>query len=144
MLFSTASFGNDEAACLASVIAFESAPREPLESRIGIAQVVLNRVESPWYPNAICKVVSKGIGRPGCHFSWLCDGRENELRDPVGWGIAQSIARRVLSDASLRNPALNNATLFYSGETPPWWARSTRVTCPVHIGSFTFCEEQRR
>ncbi len=129
--------------CLASVLQFESASNEPLVSRVGIAQVILNRVASQWYPNTVCGVVAVGKGKSGCHFSWLCDGRENFSSDTVGAAISRSIAKRMLSDSPVFIPSLEHATLFYSGEKPPWWALSPRVHCSTRLGSFTFCSESR-
>jgi spore germination cell wall hydrolase CwlJ-like protein len=60
--------------CLATAIYFEAA----LESERGqraVAQVVLNRVKDPNFPNSVCQVVYQGWERQtGCQFSFTCDG----------------------------------------------------------------------
>lgn len=50
--------------CLSSVIHHE-ARGEPFKGQVAVAQVVLNRVKSPHFPNTICKVVKQRK-----QFSW--------------------------------------------------------------------------
>ena len=56
--------------CLALAIYHESR-NQPLEGRIAVAAVVLNRVRTGAYPNSICAVVFDR-----CQFSWVCDRRK--------------------------------------------------------------------
>lgn len=50
--------------CLSSVI-YHEARGEPLEGQIAVAHVVMNRVESPQFPDTVCEVVTQ----PN-QFSW--------------------------------------------------------------------------
>jgi len=48
--------------CLAQAIYFE-ARNEPARGQQAVAQVVLNRVFSPYYPKDVCSVVYQGMSR---------------------------------------------------------------------------------
>lgn len=50
--------------CLATAIYFE-ARGEPLPGQVAVAEVILNRVESPAYPDSVCAVTSQGVGTAG-------------------------------------------------------------------------------
>jgi len=65
--------------CLAQNIYFE-ARSQPLIEQVAVAQVVMNRVSSPHYPNSVCDVVyhNKYPGRLHlCQFSWWSAGFYN-------------------------------------------------------------------
>src|SRR4051794_40469525 len=49
---------DDEQLCLAKAVYFESRG-EKLEGQLAVAEVVLNRVASPEYPDTICGVVTQ-------------------------------------------------------------------------------------
>ena len=67
--------GGKQWACLAEAIYFE-ARGEGVEGQFAVAEVILNRVDSPKFPNSICKVVRQGTGRKhACQFSYNCDGK---------------------------------------------------------------------
>lgn len=60
--------------CLANVVYFE-ARSEPFRGQVAVAQVVLNRVFSPFYPNDICSAVYQNANRRlACQFTFACDG----------------------------------------------------------------------
>ena len=52
-----------------------------------MAQVVLNRVKNPAYPETICKVVYQNRDmRNECQFSFACDGRRDVIFDKASCG----------------------------------------------------------
>ena len=59
--------------CLTQAIYYEAA-NEPLKGKRAVAQVVLNRLKHPAYPNSVCGVVYEGVNQPVCQFSFTCDG----------------------------------------------------------------------
>ncbi|MEL6751247.1 MAG: cell wall hydrolase, partial [Pseudomonadota bacterium] len=68
--------------CLANGIYFE-ARGESVQGQKAVAQVILNRVKNPAYPNSICGVVYQNKHmRNACQFSFACDG----IRDRVSGG----------------------------------------------------------
>jgi spore germination cell wall hydrolase CwlJ-like protein len=84
---------DDELTCLALNIYFE-ARSEPMEGKLAVAHVVLNRVGSDRFPETICAVVRQGGERTRhrCQFSWWCDGQSDEPRNPAAWDAARLIA----------------------------------------------------
>ena len=76
-------FSEKEIVCLQKNIFFEAAT-EPIDGRIAVASVTMNRVKSPDFPSTICGVVeqaklnSNGVPRRHkCQFSWWCNGRSD-------------------------------------------------------------------
>ncbi|MBV9969633.1 MAG: cell wall hydrolase, partial [Xanthobacteraceae bacterium] len=63
--------------CLADAIYFE-ARGEPVRGQIAVAQVVMNRVFSRYYPNSVCGVVYQSSSRRACQFSFACDRIPND------------------------------------------------------------------
>ena len=80
--------------CLTAAIYYEAA-LEPLEGQEAVAQVVINRMRHPGFPKSICGVVFQGSDRPGCQFSFACDG--SMARPPAAW--AWKADRRVAEHA---------------------------------------------
>lgn len=112
--------------CLTQAVYYEAA-LEGDEGQAGVAQVVLNRVRDPNYPNSICGVVYQGAERnTGCQFTFTCDG--SLARAPVDWAWrkAEGVARRALEGAV--SSKVGSATHYHADYVRPWWAPSlTRV-----------------
>jgi len=106
--------------CMTQAVYYEAA-REPLEGRRAVAQVVLNRVRHPAYPNSVCGVVYEGSQRTtGCQFSFTCDGAL--LRAPMAslWAEAQEVAREAL--AGRVEASVGTATNYHADYVLPKWA----------------------
>jgi hypothetical protein len=87
--------------CLTSAIYYEAAI-EPLAGQKAVAQVVLNRVRHPAYPNSVCGVVFQGAERrTGCQFTFTCDGALARTPMPSLWKQARKIAEAALSGHAL-------------------------------------------
>lgn len=103
--------------CLSSAIYFESRD-EPVRAQIAVAQVVMNRVFSPFYPKDVCGVVYQNAHRRlACQFTFACDGHEGPITEPFAWSRAQRIARDVL-DGKLWMPEVAKSTHYHD-----YWAR---------------------
>ncbi|MNQ67305.1 Cell Wall Hydrolase [compost metagenome] len=86
-----------------------------------MAQVVLNRVRDPNYPNTVCGVVYQGAERTtGCQFSFTCDGAL--ARAPIAW--AWTRAARVAERALAGHVAtrVGTATHYHADYVHPWWS----------------------
>ena len=60
--------------CLANAVYFESRS-EPVRGQIAVAQVVMNRAFSGYYPSDVCGVVYQNAHRHlACQFTFACDG----------------------------------------------------------------------
>ncbi len=113
-----------ERRCLANAIYFE-ARGEPERGRIAVAQVVLNRLKNPAYPNTICSVVYQNKHkRNRCQFSFACDGIRDRITDKKSWAAATELADRVLDDRrTLFMDDIGAATHYHATYVRPRWAR---------------------
>ena len=108
--------------CLTQTVYYEAA-NEPLQGRRAVAQVVLNRMRHPAYPNNVCGVVYQGVERQtGCQFSFTCDG--SLLRTPVArlWNEAQAVAQAALG--GYVETSVGTATHYHADYVLPKWAFS--------------------
>ena len=111
--------------CLANAIYFE-ARDEPVRAQIAVAQVVLNRVFSPFYPNEVCEVVYQNAGRHlACQFTFACDGKSKAIKEPDAWQRAERIARDTL-DGKLWMPDVAKSTHYHDDWAHPNWVREMR------------------
>ncbi|WP_263588747.1 cell wall hydrolase [Sphingopyxis sp. GC21] len=108
--------------CLTAAIYYE-AGQESDQGKRGVAQVVLNRVRHPAFPNSICGVVYQGSERPtGCQFTFTCDGSLARIPTRQGWEAARRIAVAALSGAV--EPSVGMATHYHADYVVPYWASS--------------------
>jgi spore germination cell wall hydrolase CwlJ-like protein len=112
----------DEINCLALNIYFE-ARGEPVDGKIAVGHVVLNRVADKRYPGKICEVVKQGGPRPRhrCQFSWWCDGRSDRPRDLQAWRESQVFARVVFWGYA-EDPT-GGALWYHADYARPAWGR---------------------
>jgi spore germination cell wall hydrolase CwlJ-like protein len=83
--------------CLTVAIYYEAAT-EPVDGQRAVAQVVLNRVRHPAYPNTVCGVVFEGARRAsGCQFSFTCGGALRRAPMPAYWERARAVAQAALN-----------------------------------------------
>jgi hypothetical protein len=110
--------------CLATAIYFE-ARSESEKGQIAVAQVIVNRVRSPYYPKNVCDVVYQGASERrygGCQFSFACDRIRDRVRNQTAFNEALSVAQRVL-DAEVWLPEIGNATHYHATYVKPRWIR---------------------
>lgn len=112
-----------EQRCLAEAIYFE-ARGETEKGQVAVAQVVLNRVKNPSYPNSICGVVYQNKHkRNRCQFSFACDGIKDRISSKGAWKTAQRLAREV-SDGKQYLKMVDASTHYHATYVNPRWARS--------------------
>ena len=108
--------------CLTQAVYYE-ARNQSDDGQRAVAQVVLNRVRHPAYPNNVCGVVFQGSERvTGCQFSFTCDGSMYRAIEPGAWDRAQGIARAALSGSVYRPVGL--ALNYHTTAIRPYWAPS--------------------
>jgi spore germination cell wall hydrolase CwlJ-like protein len=132
-------FSKKEQACLANAIYFE-ARSESLRGQAAVAQVVLNRVRNPAYPDSICGVVYQNSHwRNACQFSFACDGRKERITEPSHYKTARDIALAVTA-GKIFLPEVGSSTHYYANYVHPGWARSMHkmVKIALHIFSRTY------
>lgn len=102
-----------ELRCLAENVYYE-ARGEPLVGQYAVAEVTMNRMRSPEFPNSVCEVVH----RRGA-FSWTYRG-EHELPYGYEWRRAQAIADSVYDN--IESPLVNGALFYHATHVSPYWA----------------------
>lgn len=118
-------FSPEEQKCLAAGIYFE-ARGEPVEGQAAVAQVILNRVRAPSYPNTICGVVYQNDNwRNRCQFSFACDGRTDRVRSPRHWEMAKDVALAV-SSGKIWLEHVGSSTHYHATYVSPRWARTMK------------------
>ena len=79
--------------CLAQNIYFEARDQPTIGQR-AVAEVVLNRVHDPRWPDTVCEVIREGPTyswkqdypiKHRCQFSWYCDGLSDKPKDQRAW-----------------------------------------------------------
>ena len=105
--------------CMTQTVYYE-AGFEPLAGRRAVAQVVLNRMRHPAFPNSVCGVVYQGARSPVCQFSFVCDGSLNRAPAPAAWREARDIAAAAL--AGHVEKSVGAATHYHADYVAPRWA----------------------
>lgn len=105
--------------CLTQAVYYEAA-NEPELGKRAVAQVVLNRLRHPAFPNTVCGVVYEGANQPVCQFSFTCDGAL--LRAPMArqWGESRRVAEAALAGSVV--PEVGSATNYHADYVLPRWA----------------------
>lgn len=130
---------DNQAHCLAQVVYFE-ARSESLEGQLAVAQVVLNRVETPRYPATICAVAFQNEHLPfRCQFSFACDGMPDKPYNKTAWRQAQAVAQLALDGAW--QDITGQSTHYHALNAMPYWRNHLQQT--VQLGRHIFYREDR-
>jgi hypothetical protein len=111
--------------CLAKAIYFE-ARGESVEGQEAVAQVVINRVKNPAYPDDVCAVVFQNrtwFNR--CQFTFACDRIPDVVRDGEAWDTAMLIATRYANEETWL-PEIGAATHYHAEYVSPAWGNVMR------------------
>ena len=109
--------------CLAMNI-YREAGGQSFEGKVAVAQVTLNRLKHPKFPDEVCAVVyqkTKVFDKIVCQFSWSCD-KSIQAR-PINKSSYQEsyeVAKQVLLEG-FRLPELKNALFFHAATINPGW-----------------------
>jgi spore germination cell wall hydrolase CwlJ-like protein len=121
--------------CLANAVYFE-ARGESVRGQIAVAQVVMNRVFSPFYPNDVCEVVYQNANRHNnCQFTFACDGIPDIVTEPDAYARAQRIARDML-DGKLWMPEVAKATHYHAYWVHPDWINEMKKIYKIGVHTF--------
>jgi spore germination cell wall hydrolase CwlJ-like protein len=124
--------GDEQWQCLTEALYFE-ARGETVRGQFAVAEVILNRVDSPLYPRSVCGVVRQG-GHGGCQFSFTCDRNSDAMREKDAYREAGKIARLMLDGAA--RALTDGATHFHTRGVNPGWSRQFAKT--ASIGAHVF------
>jgi spore germination cell wall hydrolase CwlJ-like protein len=121
--------------CLANAVYFESRG-ESVRGQIAVAQVVMNRVFSPFYPNDVCGVVYQNANRHNaCQFTFACDGIPDIVTEPEAWERAKRIARDML-DGKLWMPEVSKSTHYHAYWVRPDWVNEMKKIYRLGVHTF--------
>ena len=116
--------------CLTAAIYYE-AGNEPDEGQRAVAQVILNRVRHPAYPDTICGVVYQGTERNDtlCQFTFGCDGSMARMPVSLVWNRARRNAQAALLGEIYAPVGL--ATHYHTLAVNPVWNKALTPTAIV-------------
>ncbi|HEX7882155.1 MAG TPA: cell wall hydrolase [Afipia sp.] len=121
--------------CLTDAIYFE-ARGEAVRGQIAVAQVVLNRAFSGYYPTTVCGVVYQNSHRHlSCQFTFACDGIRDVVKEPDMWERAKKIARESL-DGRLWLPEVGKSTHYHAYWVRPSWANEMKKMYKYGVHTF--------
>ena len=129
-----------ELECMTRNIYYEAAT-EPVEGKLAVAQITMNRVADPRFPNDVCAVVyqkTRFSERTVCQFSWYCDGSMQRRRVQEDlWLESRAAAKKVMFEG-WRLPSLERSMFYHADYVNPRW-RLDRV---VQIGRHIFYQDR--
>jgi len=119
--------------CMAKNI-YHEAGHEPNLGKYAVAQVTINRMESPLFGDRVCEVVFEHK-----QFSWAnYHGRRWTTPSGPAWNEAKRIAHDVLEN-NKRIKGMDDALFYHATYVRPYWARTKdRLT---RIGLHIFYEQ---
>ena len=119
--------------CMAKNI-YHEAGHEPILGKYAVAQVTINRMESPLFGDRVCEVVFEHK-----QFSWAnYHGRRWTTPSGPAWNEAKRIAHDVLEN-NKRIKGMDDALFYHATYVRPYWARTKdRLT---RIGLHIFYEQ---
>ncbi|MCC6948140.1 MAG: cell wall hydrolase [Bradyrhizobiaceae bacterium] len=121
--------------CLADAIYFESRG-EVERGQVAVAQVVINRVFSGYYPEDVCETVYQNAHRYlACQFTFACEGKKLIVNDQAAWTRATRISRDML-DGKLWLNEVGKATHYHANWVRPAWVREMRTIQRIGVHTF--------
>jgi spore germination cell wall hydrolase CwlJ-like protein len=121
--------------CLAEAIYFE-ARGEAVRGQIAVAQVVMNRAFSGFYPTTVCGVVYQNKHRHfACQFTFACDNNADVVREPDMWDRAKKIAKAML-DGQLWLPEVAKSTHYHAYWVRPSWVHEMKKMYKFGVHTF--------
>lgn len=123
------SMSNEEKDLFARLVEAE-AKGESYEGKVAVATVVLNRVDSPQFPNTVTEVINQVVGNSYA-FSPVQNGEINNT--------ASDESIRAVDEALMRKDRLNESIFFYNPEiATDTWIRTRDVVAT--IGNHVFAK----
>jgi spore germination cell wall hydrolase CwlJ-like protein len=121
--------------CLSEAVYFE-ARGEAVRGQIAVAQVVLNRAFSGYYPTTVCGVVYQNSHRHlACQFTFACDGIRDVVKEPDMWERAKKIAKASL-DGRLWLPEVGKSTHYHAYWVHPSWVHEMKKMYKFGVHTF--------
>ena len=140
-----------QATCLARNM-YHEARSQGLAGQLAVSLVVLNRVRDNRYPNTICEVVHQGPVRESwktrgknvpesarkyypirhqCQFSWYCDGKSDEPKEPTTYGALYDMALDLVYGDITVVDITEGATHYHADYVYPAWRKTKTRTIEI-------------
>ena len=143
------SYQDEQIICMAQNI-YHEARGDNYAGQLAVADVVLNRVADPRYPDTICGVVKqaklskwwleRGKEVPvknQCQFSWYCDGKSDDTSNERAWNQSLAISYSMITTGIYAGVS-DGATHYHATYVDPYWASSNQMTLIGPIGDHIF------
>ena len=121
--------------CLSEVLYYE-ARGEGAGGQKAIAEVVFHRMNHGNYGHSICAVVYEGKDKPGCQFSFACNGDIRRPKQMAAWHQSEKLAAAILTGQVALKNATGGALNFHAISVTPDWADTLEKT--TQIGNHIF------
>ena len=121
--------------CLSEVLYYE-ARGEGAGGQKAIAEVVFHRMNHGDYGHSICAVVYEGKDKPGCQFSFACNGDVRRPKQMAAWRQSEKLAAAILTGQVALKNATGGALNFHAISVTPDWADTLEKT--TQIGNHIF------
>ncbi|WP_420864435.1 cell wall hydrolase [Zooshikella ganghwensis] len=108
---------------------YHEARGEGIAGMLAVAEVTMNRVKSPQWPNQVCQVVYQNK-----QFSWTHDDIPDLMKDRESAELSALLSQVVLNGLNLN--LTKGATHYHSHLIQPYWTHS--LTRTVQIGNHIF------
>ncbi|WP_323785836.1 cell wall hydrolase [Thalassovita sp.] len=126
--------GGEEWQCLAEALYFE-ARGESVKGQFAVAEVIMNRVDSPRFPDTVCGVVHQGTGRKyQCQFTYTCDGHQEVIAERDAYRQVGKVAKLMVNGAV--RELTGGATYYHTKAVLPRWARKFDRTATIGVHHF--------
>ena len=136
-----------EATCLAKNMYFE-ARNQGLAGQLAVSLVVMNRVKDERFPNTICGVIEQERASPiskwwlkekgkivpirnRCQFSWFCDGKSDDPKEPTTYGRLLDISKDLVYGHLDVVDFTEGATHYHADYVYPAWRKQKKKTVEV-------------
>ncbi|PCH74358.1 MAG: hydrolase [Rhodobacteraceae bacterium] len=128
--------GDEQWSCLSEALYFE-ARGETVKGQFAVAEVIMNRVNSPRFPETPCGVIKQGTGRKfQCQFTYTCDGRTDAISEKQAYERVAKVARATLDEAEGVGSLTDGATYYHTTAVRPVWARKFKKTAQIGVHLF--------
>ncbi len=129
------SYSKKQQRCLARGIYFE-ARGEPAKGQAAVAQVILNRVRNPHYPNSICGVVYQNQHwHNRCQFSFACDRIKDRVKNKKLYRLAQHIAAETTA-GRIWFSQVGSSTHYHANYVAPRWRKKMKRVGKIGLHIF--------
>ena len=105
--------------CMAKNL-YNEAAMESFEGKLAVAQVTMNRANSPQFPKTVCEVVYQKVNNT-YQFSWVGE-RVGPVKNKYAWQECMIVARKALTESSLHDTIYKTKSMYYHNTSvnPAW------------------------